>query len=267
VERRKQRKIRISNKVLRGWDNGGVFSRFKELGEIGLAIYFILVCRQNAGNKTFISINQILIDLKLQLKDKNEVIRVLNFLKELKLISCNEINEDISDKEFELLMETDLDFTLFNSNDFEFYKFLGAKGFALFCIIESYIGTNKSGYPSLRNLEKKTGFSKDNILRYIFILNELEIFDVTYGKFDKGIKKNENNEYFRNNVGRIKLLERIDESYEEVVSELDSINNKYSENKSQIADKDENRKSAKNKGTFQKWIFSIPKSENQNIYV
>jgi hypothetical protein len=251
MERGKQMKIRISNKVLRGWDNGGVFSRFNELGEIGLVIYFILACKQNAGNKTFISMSQILIDLKLQQKDKKEVIRVLNFLKELKLISCKEINEEICDKEFEVFMETDLDFTLFSSSDFEFYKLLGAEGFALFCIIDSYIGINKSGYPSISNLEKKTGFSKDSILQYIFILNELEIFDVTYGKFDKGIKKNENNEYFRNNVGRIKLLERIDESYEEVVSELDSINNKYNENKSQIADKDENMKSVKN--NFQKW--------------
>jgi hypothetical protein len=224
VERGKQRKIRISNKVLRGWDNGGVFSRFKELGEIGLAIYFILVCRQNAGNKTFISINQILIDLKLQLKDKKEVIRALNFLKEIKLISFNEISEDKCDNEFEVLMETDLDFTLFNSNDFEFYNLLGAKGFALFCIIESYIGTNKSGYPSISNLVQKTEFSKDTILQYIFVLDELRILDVTYGKVGKGIK---NNEYFRNNVGRFKLLEQIDENFEKVVSELENIKSKW----------------------------------------
>lgn len=253
MERGKQRTIRISNKVLRGWDNGGVFSRFKELGEIGLAIYFILACKQNAANKTFISINQILIDLKLQLKDKKEVIRALNFLKEVKLISFNKISEDICDNEFEVLIETDLDFTLFNSNDFEFYNLLGAKGFALFCIIESYIGTNKSGYPSISNLEKKTGYSKDCILQYIFILNGLKIFDVTYGKFDKGMRKNEINDYCRNNVGRFKLLERIYESYEEVVSELDGIKNKYNENKSQISKKDENRKSVKNKGNFLEW--------------
>lgn len=252
MERGKQRTIRISNKVLRGWDNGGVFSRFKELGEIGLAIYFILACKQNAANKTFISISQILIDLKLQPKDKEEVIRVLNFLKELKLISCNEINEDI---EFEILIEADLDFTLFDTDYFEFYCILGVKAFALFCIIESYIGTNKSGYPSISNLVQKTGFSKYAILQYIFILDELGILDVTYGKVGKCNKKNEINYYCRNNVGRFKLLERIAKNYEEVVSELDSIKNKYEEQKSQITEKDENSKGTKGKEFFLKGVL------------
>lgn len=252
-----RRTISISNKALKGWENGCIISKFKELGEKGLAIYFILACRQMEERFTHITVSEILKALKLQSEDKQEVIRVLNLLKEERMIYFNEIHEDITnDTEFEILVKTNLEnhsYTKFYSSNFEYYKLLGAEGFALFCIIESYIGNNKSGYPSLSNLEKKTGFSKDSFLRYIFILNELEIFDVTYGKFDKGIKKNENNEYFRNNVGRIKLLERIDESYEEVVSELDSIEDKYNENKSLIAEKDENRKSARNKGIFHEW--------------
>jgi hypothetical protein len=217
MERGKQRKIRISNKVLRGWDNGGVFSRFKELGEIGLVIYFMLVCKKNGGNKTFISISQILVDLKLQLKDKKEVIRALNLLKEVKLISFNKISEDICDNEFEVLMETDLDFTLFNSNDFEFYNLLGAKGFALFCIIESYIGTNISGYPTISKLVQKTGFCKNTILEYILIFNELKIFNVVQNENEKG--KCEQYLYFRNSEGRKELLERLEQEYKEVVTD------------------------------------------------
>jgi transcription initiation factor IIE alpha subunit len=270
MSRRKQSTISISNKTLKGWENGGVISKFKELGEKGLAIYFLLARRQNGEGLTWIAIREILDALNLQGRDKKEVVRILNLLKEENLLLCDDIEDNIStNKEIEILIETDLkedSFTTFYPNNFAFYKLLGAKGFALFCMIESYIGTNKSGYPSIKKLEEKTGFSKNTILQYIFILNELGIFDVTYGKYDNDIKKNDNNIYYPNKVERIKLLERIDKYYEEVVMDLESIKCKYEEHKSLRAEKIENSKSNLDEHSIIQIGFSIPKSESQNKY-
>ncbi|WP_019229025.1 helix-turn-helix domain-containing protein [Sedimentibacter sp. B4] len=270
MSRRKQSTISLSNKVLKGWERSGVISKFKELGEKGLAIYFLLARRQNGEGLTWIAIREILDALNLQGRDKKEIVRVLNLLKEEGLILCNDIEDNVStSKELKFLIETDLkddSFTTFYPNNFAFYKLLGAKGFALFCMIESYIGTNKSGYPTIKTLEEKTGFSKNTILQYIFILNELGIFDVSYGTYDKGIRKNDNNVYYPNKVGRIKLLERINENYEEVVSELEDIKFKYEEHKSQRAEKIENSKNNKDEHSIIQIGFSIPKSESQNKY-
>lgn len=232
MARRKQLPVSMSNKVLRGCKSKGVESKFKDLGEKGLAVYFLLLRRMNGENTTWITIGQILNAIGLQRRDKKEIIRILNFLHDEKLIILeNKIDNIGNNDELEIYIETDLEddsYTTFYPNNFKFYEMVGTKGFTLFCMIESFIGTKESAYCTIDTLVELTGFSENTVLEQIFILGELGVFNVEYGEYNTKLKRNENNSYFRNKVGRIKLLDR---TIDEVKKEIADIKEKYKERK------------------------------------
>lgn len=226
----------LSNKVLKGWKSKGIESRFKDLGEKGLAVYFLLLRRMGGENITWITIGQVLNALGLQRRDKKEVIRALNFLHDEELIILKEKIENIGNNdELEIYIETDLSkdsYTTFYPNNFKFYEMVGTKGFAIFCMIESFRGTNESAYCTIDTLVELTGFNKNTILENIFILGELRIFNIQYGQYNTELKRSENNEYFNNKVGRRDLLSR---TTDEVKEEIKEIKEEYKEHKGKRA--------------------------------
>lgn len=238
MARRKQLKISLSNKMLRGWKNKGIESKFKELGEKGLAIYFLILRRMNGENLTWITVNQILNSTGLQRRDKKEVIRVLNFLDDEKLIFLEQKIEDVGNNdELEIYIETDLSeesYTAFYPNNFKFYEMVGTKGFTLFCMIEAFIGTNESAYCSIETLVELTGFNKNTVLEHIYILGEIGIFDIAYGAYNVELKRNTTNTYYKDNLGRIELLTK---TVDEVKEEVKEFKEEYEERKTKRAER------------------------------
>lgn len=224
MAKRKQIKISLSNSVLKGNENRGIQSEFKALGENGLAIYFLLLQRMGGQGITWICINSIMNQLNLQRRNKNQIIESINFLVDKKLIIGEKINKDTKNgDELEFEIETDLEdltYTIFYPNNFTFCKMLGTKGFSLFCMIDSFVGTNKNAYCSISTLQSLTGFSNSTIVEYIYIMEKLNMYVIEHGAYNPIIKRNTNNTYTINSKGRIDLLER---DIEEVKIEVSNI--------------------------------------------
>ena len=222
-----QIRITMNNIVLKGGFKED--SYFSELGEKGLAICFLLLQRMSGQNITWITINSIMMQLGLQRRDKVEVVRVLNYLisKGIIVDDGTRITDDIKNNdELEFEMETDFErktYTTFYPNNFIFCKMIGIKYFTVFCMIESFAGTNKEAFCSIETLSKITNFSNNTIIKAISVMEEIGIYDVEYGSYNESIKKNSNNTYISNAKGRIELLER---SIDDVKKQINEFNMK-----------------------------------------
>lgn len=256
MARRKQLKVSMSNIALKGWKNQGVESEFQHLGDKGVGIYFLLLQRMGGQNITWISTNIILEQLGLQRRDKKKVVSTLNYLMDLKLMFGHEVLDDVnSNTELQFEMETDLkshSYTTFYPNNFDLYKMLGSKCFSIFCLLDSFIGTNKSAWCSVDTLVEITSFSNNTILQYIFIMSELGIYDVTRGVYNPATNKNTHNTYTSCSKGRIKLLQR---DVEEVKQEVATLRGFYNEANSTTDDNQSNTRQIEQLSPFDNPTF------------
>ena len=241
MARRKQIPISMSNTVLKGNLSKGIESDFKGLGEKGIATYFMLLQMMSGCNKTWTTINLILSRLDLQKRDKKNIIESLNFLIDRNLIFGNKISSDINiNAVLEFEIETDLSehtYTTFYPNNFDFCGMIGVKGFSLFCVLESFAGTNNQAYCSIETLVKVTSFSDNTIMKYIYILDKLNIFNVEYGEYNPILKRRSNNIYNISGKDRIDLLNR---DTEDIKSEVEDIIKEYENNKDKTNDSVDN---------------------------
>lgn len=217
MARRPHIPITMSNSVLKGSE--GETSKFTELGEKGVAIYFLLLKGMNLDNRIWTTANMILSQLNLQRRDKSQIIKSINFLIDEKLIIGNKITKETKSNDvLNFIIRSDFkeqEGTVFQPTDFDFCKILGIKGFSLFCIIDSVVRAKGKGHLSIKDMQTITKFSNSTITKYIHVMEKLGIYEV-----EKHETKTESNLYKVNNTKRKEILER---DIEEVKTEVANI--------------------------------------------